>query len=146
VVEISYDELTVDEDQCYLANGTPFTGIAHEYAPTGARIASITIERGAKQGNSTEWYENGQIRDMCEFWSNMPHGQHREYSADGRLLLQETFEFGFVVVRRRHSADGKLIEDYSIQSRPDLVGRLNRMKETLGTEYDEWAVKKSRQT
>ncbi len=129
--EVNFDDLDADANQCYLYGNQPFTGVARDRLPSGAVVVETQFVDGAKQGASTEWFPTGQVRQVCNYMLNMPHGKLIEYDSDGNTVLEAEFEYGVCLWRRRYAPGGAMIEEYSIQSSPTALEALAMARRTF---------------
>src|SRR4051794_2261182 len=114
--DIDFDELTADENYCHFYEGRPFTGVARERNPQGALIAEVPFVDGSKHGVVNEWYPSGQAKLTIDYRYNSPHGRYIEYSQSGKLVVEAEYESGVCLWRKRYDQDGRLVEDYNVES------------------------------
>ncbi len=116
MLEVSEDDLDIDENLCYFYQGHPFTGIAREYTQEGVIVSETSYLNGTMHGTITLWYPSGQVNAVIDYRHNMAHGRFTEYHPNGRLAVEGENEYDVCLWRKRYNPYGMMTQDYDIQS------------------------------
>jgi antitoxin component YwqK of YwqJK toxin-antitoxin module len=117
---INADDIELGNDYVYRLDGKPFTGIGFELNDDGQLLSEIEFENGLKNGFSREWAIDGTLVSEHEYRNNTRHGHQVEW-ADGKLHIEEVFEYG-ICVNRKEWDHGKLVKEFVIdQSDPQFM-------------------------
>ena len=110
------EEYTDGGSRLLVFNGEPFTGIAYEMSPQGSLWSEQSYEEGVLSGPSMDWYPSGQLRAQTDYKWNRVHGRNREWFENGQLKSDAVAELGIVVRKQEWDEQGKLTNDYHIES------------------------------
>lgn len=68
-------------------NGKVFSGYAVSYFPNSTLKSKFGILNGRKQNEATDWYPNGQIKQLAFYHKGKLHGEKKNWSADAQYHL-----------------------------------------------------------
>ncbi|MEV6414219.1 hypothetical protein [Kribbella sp. NPDC051718] len=97
-------ELEFDSDLVFTLDGEAFTGIAYEESAELGR-SEIAYRDGLQEGLARDWYPSGVPKGESRYVQNVLHGTSREFDEQGRLVVEERYEYGVCVLALR--AEGR---------------------------------------
>ncbi len=101
-IDIDDPEVDMNEGQCLLYQGEPFSGEVVEYL-SGKMVSLDVYIEGVQSGISREWYKDGTLRSAGMMKNGLPCGEFKEWHPNGTLAARKVF-----------SDDGlTLLEDFS---------------------------------
>ncbi|MGW2480175.1 toxin-antitoxin system YwqK family antitoxin [Streptomyces sp. NPDC001571] len=89
-IDIDSAEVDMDDAQRLLYQGELFTGEAAEYM-AGAMVSLDNYTDGVQDGSSREWYPDGSPRSEGQLREGLPHGEFKEWHANGVLASRKLF-------------------------------------------------------
>ncbi|MFF1603597.1 toxin-antitoxin system YwqK family antitoxin [Streptomyces mirabilis] len=125
--EVPEDEIDFDEDLIYTFRGVPFTGVGYEEAD-GRRVSAVCYLDGKQDGYSRSWYDDGSLREEFCYRQNSLHGKHVLYDADGRLRLEELYEYGILLSKVERNAEGEFSAIFELKSTDPQWKTLNEFR------------------
>jgi antitoxin component YwqK of YwqJK toxin-antitoxin module len=120
-------------DGLYYKAGVPFTGVA------------ITKDTHEGWVQAEEEYEDGLVCGMVRTWHapdvpateevcawGVRHGNYREWSESGQLLVEGYYQYGIRVSEKRWDENGKLVENYHLKETDPDFETLSLAKKAYG--------------
>ena len=86
--QLHAQNIILKEGLYYTPNGTLYSGIYNSYAQNGAKLASITLVDGKKNGTATYYYENGNVKEMGIFLNNEKNEQWLHWDEAGNKIAE----------------------------------------------------------
>lgn len=110
---VNFDLLLLDyEEDIYLYQGEPFTGVAYYLEPDypeGQIEGETEFVKGCKEGFERGWYPNGQLKEEIYFLPDEVFV--KKWNSEGKLI-EETHSFGGkVAFSKKWDDEGNLIEE-----------------------------------
>jgi antitoxin component YwqK of YwqJK toxin-antitoxin module len=124
-------ELEYDDELTYRWHGSLFTGVGFDEAEDGSR-SEVTYHYGVQDGPARDWYPSGVLKGESWFRDNVQHGITREYSQDGNLSEEISFEYGIMVYKLKRDQSGHMIETFRIDPDSQNYSRLERYRREKG--------------
>jgi hypothetical protein len=121
-------DLDYDSDLIFTYRGRLFTGVAYEDVP-GKWLSEVTYLDGMQDGPAREWFPSGVLRGESHYRENVLHGISREFDEKGRLVTEETHEYGILVSRKKLDASGHVIESFKITPDHQHYARLEHYRQ-----------------
>jgi hypothetical protein len=112
--EVPEDYLDFDENLIYTYGGELFTGIGYEES-NGRRISEISYLNGKQDGVSRSWYSDGSLWEESSYRQNFRHGKHLGYDVEGRVRLEEVYEYGILLSRVESDAEGEVTNVFELK-------------------------------
>jgi antitoxin component YwqK of YwqJK toxin-antitoxin module len=94
---VPLEQLDFDDEQNYLYEGIPFTGVAYEGESDEEGRTETTYADGVQAGLSREWYPSGSLKVQETFDRGVLHGEQRMFREDGSVAAVRQFELGILV-------------------------------------------------
>ncbi|WP_329550609.1 toxin-antitoxin system YwqK family antitoxin [Streptomyces sp. NBC_00696] len=126
--EVSDDDLDFDEDLIYTYRGELFTGIGYE-EPDGLRISEIRYVNGRQDGVGRGWYADGILCEETSYRQNVLHGKRVRYDTEGRVRLEEKYEYGILLSKVERDAEGDVTSNYELKQTDPLWKTLRNFRE-----------------
>lgn len=120
-IEIEY---TAGGSPVYTWQGEPFTGVGYELGNNGALLSETSYVDGAEDGVERSWYINGQLESVSGAKWNRPHGSFQYWYENGQPKYEGEAELGHVLWRKEWDENGKLTNEYHIESDPEQYNAL----------------------
>jgi antitoxin component YwqK of YwqJK toxin-antitoxin module len=130
-LRVADSEIEYDDELTYRWNGELFTGIGFAEDADGAK-SEVSYRYGVQDGPARDWYSSGVLKGETWFRENVQHGPVQEFDQGGKLLIEESFEYGIKVWRSELSKDGELVETFRIGPGSSNFGRLERYRREKG--------------
>jgi hypothetical protein len=124
-------ELDFDEELTYTWHGELFTGVGFEEMPGGG-LSEVSYKYGIQEGPAVDWYPAGGVRGESHFQENVLHGKMREYTEDGALSSESSYEYGILVERRDRNANGDIVTSFTIDPESEVYSMLERYRRERG--------------
>ncbi|MER6424082.1 hypothetical protein [Streptomyces sp. NPDC001137] len=129
--EVPDDDLDFDEDLIYTYRGELFTGIGYEES-NGRRISEIQYVNGRQEGVSRGWREDGSLCDETSYRQNVLHGARVCYDTEGRVRLEEKYEYGILLSKVERNTQGEVTDAFELSPADPLwktlIGFRSRFK------------------
>jgi antitoxin component YwqK of YwqJK toxin-antitoxin module len=110
VINIDFDELDWDDDQCAVTGDGPFTGRAVEYNSRRQVVGVYGYRDGLKDGEERRLTPDGVLLYEGVWANGRGVGVHRAWYANGQLKEERTYdERGFLGQVSRWAPDGVAI-------------------------------------
>lgn len=103
-------QLTFGDDRRAMFMGRPFTGVAWESPSGGLYLSEVRYLDGIQDGESVDWYAEGQMAARQEFRHGIPHGCEEEWFEGGAKRLVAYWENGERVSLVRWNRAGSIVE------------------------------------
>jgi antitoxin component YwqK of YwqJK toxin-antitoxin module len=95
--EVNFSEVKM-EDELWLFEGKPFTGVVVNYADDGKTLRTRwRMKNGQMHGLIEEWYPNGTKSAETNFVDGKRHGENRYWYQDGNPQKLQIYEHGVSV-------------------------------------------------
>jgi antitoxin component YwqK of YwqJK toxin-antitoxin module len=120
-------ELDYDSDLVFTLDGKAFTGVAYEESAELGR-SEICYRDGLQEGVARDWYPSGMPKGESCYVRNVLHGTSREFDEQGRLMVEDRYEYGICVLARRFSVDGTVTETNELDANIEAARQLNRLR------------------
>lgn len=111
MLKVNDDEIEINDDQIYLYQGIPFTGIACEYR-NGKLASEYSYVNGMEDGLIRAWHDNGQLSLERYCRKGRLHGLNREWDENGVLREESLFESGYRVELKEWDENGRLMNHH----------------------------------
>jgi len=66
--------------------------VFEKYDDNGIKLFTVEVCNGVANGNYTEFYADGSVRETRTYLQGMLHGESYRYSPEGKLIAQASFE------------------------------------------------------
>ena len=146
-MRIPNNRLEYTEEDTYLFDGQPFTGISVFLRQDGTLEAEQEFREGHKHGQAKEWYPSGSIAcEECWGWGLL-HGLRRKWREDGTLASESMFEYGIRLWGKRWDKAGTLTKEYTLKESDPAFDTLRIYREAYkkaGLAADEGSAKAER--
>ncbi|HJZ56871.1 MAG TPA: hypothetical protein VKE74_18020 [Gemmataceae bacterium] len=120
----------------YYYRDQPFSGVAYTLHQTGQVESEIEFRNGHPNGVTRVYTKAGVLREENHCWSGIYHGRRRLWQEDGRPELDEQWELGICVARRRY-VDGQMVEDYRLARTDPAFRTLEVYRQIYGPRPDD---------
>jgi antitoxin component YwqK of YwqJK toxin-antitoxin module len=110
-----------EDDGLYYHDGLPFTGVSYTVGGNARLEGEAEYRDGVVWGLARSWHPSGLPASEAHCARGVWDGIRREWNESGRLRLEEAYEKGVCLCRKRWDEQGSLVEDYRLrESDPDF--------------------------
>jgi antitoxin component YwqK of YwqJK toxin-antitoxin module len=110
-IRVLYDDIDYTDDDLYVYDGKPFTGIGFEIEQDGTVVSELEFVQGKLHGMSRGFYSSGQLEEETPYVNGLKHGVEREWFESGVLRREAILEFDVLMRSKVWNEEGKLIHE-----------------------------------
>ncbi len=91
---VSIADLHYDHKQSlWMLNELPYSGFAESYYPNHRLMEKFGILNGKKQGEYMQWYSDGHLKNVANYYNGKLNGQKKIWSKDSTHVLIAQFNY-----------------------------------------------------
>jgi antitoxin component YwqK of YwqJK toxin-antitoxin module len=118
-MQVNYDDLDIqitgNGDHEYFYGGKLYTGSAVELDEQKKVASESNYRSGYQTGTLKIWWPNGQLKHKTEYLFNLKNGESSEWYEKGQIKNEELYEADTLLKSKEYDESGQLIRDYKVE-------------------------------